>query len=115
MIILDFHFWSAMAICKHLKWLQIADEKKPALINPDRMKRIVGELINPTVQRPSVLYFIDRIIKIQTLRNLFLDNNNIKPCRIDDLATLRIDNISFCSNYFIFFANSDASTTIIII
>ena len=105
-------FWSVMNICKHLKWLQIVNEKKLALINSNHMKRIVEQLTNSMIQQSSVLFFIERAVKIRAFWKLFL--NHIKQNCIDDLITFQINNISFYSNHFVFFVDNNASTMIAI-
>ena len=100
-----------MAICKHIEWLQVAGGKELVLINPGRMTRIVRELNNSTVQRPSILFFIGCTAKIQALRELFL--NHIKKNCNDDFAMFQIDNTNFYSDFPIFFVDSDASTTVV--
>ena len=99
-----------MTICKHLEWLQVAGGKEVAIINSGRLTRIVGELTNPTAQRPSVLFFIGQKAKSQALRELF--PNHIKKGRHDGVATLRVDNTSLYSDYPVLFADSDPSTSV---
>ena len=102
-----------MIICKYLEWLYVTDEKKITLINSDRLTKIVKKLITSTAQQFFVLFFINRKVKIQALRELF--SNYIKKESNENIATLRVDNINFYFNHAAFFAESDSSTTIILI
>ncbi len=58
-------------ICKHSEWLHVTREKKIALINTDRLTRIVRKLTNSTTQQLSVLLFIGRKVKNLALQELF--------------------------------------------
>ena len=100
-----------MTICKHSEWLHVTGEKEIALINTDRLARIVRELTNPATQQPSVLLFIGRKAKNLALRELF--PNHVKKEPNESIVTLRVDNTSLYSDHSVLFAESDPSATII--
>ncbi len=100
-----------MIICKHSEWLHVTSEKEIALINTDRLTRIVKKLTNSTTQQFSVLLFIGRKVKNLALRELF--PNHVNKERNEDIVTLRVDNTSLYFDHSMLFVESDSSATII--
>ncbi len=89
----------------------MTSEKEIALINTDRLTRIVRELTNSTTQQFSVLLFIDRKVKNLALRELF--SNHVNKERNEDIVTLRVDNTSLYFDHSMLFVESDSSAMII--
>ncbi len=100
-----------MIICKHSEWLHVTREKEIALINTDRLVRIVRKLTNSTTQQLSVLLFIGRKVKNLALRELF--SNHVKKESNESIVTLRVDNTSLYFDHSVLFVESDSSATII--
>ncbi len=100
-----------MIICKHSEWLHMTSEKEIALINTDRLTRIMRKLTNSTTQQLSVLLFVDRKVKNLALRELF--SNHVKKESNESIVTLRVDNTSLYFDHSVFFVESDSSAMII--
>ena len=100
-----------MIICKHSEWLHVTGEKEIALINTDRLTRIVRKLTNSATQQPSVLLFIGWKVKNLALRELF--PNHVNKERNEGIVTLRVDNTSLYFDHSMLFAESDSSATVI--
>ncbi len=98
-------------ICKHSEWLHVTSEKEIALINTDRLTRIMRKLTNSTTQQFSVLLFIDWKVKNLALRELF--SNHVNKERNEGIVTLRVNNTSLYFDYSMLFVESDLSTMII--
>ncbi len=100
-----------MIICKHSEWLHVTSEKEIALINTDRLTRIMRKLTNLTTQQLSVLLFIDWKVKNLALRELY--SNHVNKERNEGIVTLRVDNTSLYFDHSMLFVKSDSSATII--
>ncbi len=100
-----------MIICKHSEWLHVTSEKEIALININRLTRIMKELTNSTTQQLSVLLFIDRKVKNLALQELF--SNHVNKERNEGIVTLQVDNTSLYFNHSMLFVENDSSAMII--
>jgi len=89
----------------------MTSEKEIALINTDRLTRIMRKLTNSTIQQLSVLLFVDRKVKNLALRELF--SNHVKKESNESIVTLRVDNTSLYFDHSVFFVESDSSAMII--
>ena len=80
-----------------------------ALLDPDRLPRLVDTLPAPGSQRPSVVLFVGRQQKNLAVQRIFPNNN---PRRItgDGVAFIQADNSTLHSDFPIFFAESYPSS-----
>ena len=92
--------------CNHQSWLAFSSEKENTLRDSGRLARLLLELTNPSLQRPSVLFYLGRRAKTVALRPLY-PCNNFGRSQHDGLATLTADTLSLQSDYPVFFAESD--------
>ena len=92
--------------CRHLAWVAASKSSEVVLWDCGRVSRVLRELTNPSLQRPSTLLFIGRRTKDLALRELFLWNN-LKYLRRDGLATLRLDNATLQADFLTLFTESD--------
>jgi hypothetical protein len=99
-----------MTFCKHHAWLQATSGSEVALLNPNRLARLVQELPTPTTQQPSLISFVGRRTKNLALQKIFY-NNNFQQHSHDGVATLRIDNTTLYSDHPILFAESYPTST----
>ncbi|KAL9023324.1 MAG: hypothetical protein Q9180_008281, partial [Flavoplaca navasiana] len=92
--------------CDHLAWLQFSDTRELSITDTKRISRLLPDLDDPSVQRPSIAFFVGSKAKDVALRELF-PWNNIKKGRRDGIASLRAETLSLHSSNPIFFAESD--------
>ncbi|KAL8802034.1 MAG: hypothetical protein Q9200_006728, partial [Gallowayella weberi] len=87
-------------------WLQFSDTRELAITDTKRLSRLLTDLDDPSVQRPSIAFFVGLKAKDIALRELF-PWNNIRKGRRDGIASLRAETLSLPSSNSIFFAESD--------
>ena len=92
--------------CDHLAWLQFSDTREFAITDTKRISRLLPDLDDPSVQRPSIVFFVGSKAKDIALRELF-PWNNIRRGRREGIASLRAETLSLHSSYPIFFAESN--------
>ncbi|KAL8788264.1 MAG: hypothetical protein Q9213_001784 [Squamulea squamosa] len=92
--------------CDHLAWLQFSDTNELTITDTKRISRLLPDLDDPSVQRPSIAFFVGSKAKDVALRELF-PWNNLKRGRREGIASLRAETLSLHSSNPIFFAESD--------
>jgi hypothetical protein len=98
-----------MDACKHLDWIRVTDNHSPEKIAFEttyRLRTLVQEMPDPTLQTPQLTFFLGGATKTEALKHIF-SRNNISRRRGKGNVDLRIDTESVNSDHPLLFADSN--------
>ncbi len=102
----DFAISSNITACNYYTWLQISEISEITIYDIDRLEHLLKKLNNIVEQKSSLWFFIDKKVKEEAIKFLFLWNNLKKSCR-NVIVILRVKILRIQSNRSILFAESD--------
>ncbi len=78
-----------MTTCNHYAWLQVFKISEVTIYDIDRLERLLKKLDDVVEQKSSLWFFVNKKIKEEAIKLLFLWNN-LKKSRRNVIVTLRV-------------------------